>query len=270
MGENARGQLDYARAQAELARLAANKKGQELFEVVNKLTEHNITTTDLREILDVLYNGLQALEELTKLTLYFHDIKSRIDITLGKPLDKFVQSADGQYQRINLGKPVSKYAADTLWRLAYETTNTAYLINDEANIYTDVSRSSFLPMISLLGQLIALDPERDSQKILSKRNEMEDMTKEMLKNITKKLEDNRNEKVDALQARQEELDETFNKDILKEWLAESRGGERRQKEQQAVELKRNARAVAEETVQDMAAENYGDDFDTAAFLNLGK
>merc|ERR1712061_387430 len=223
-------------------------------------TEHNITTTDLREILDVLYNGLQALgelrEEWTKLTVYFHDIKSRIDITLGKPLDKFVQSADGQYQRINLGKPVSKYAADTLWRLAYETTNTAYLINDEANIYTDVSRSSFLPMISLLGQLIALDPERDSQKILSKREEMEDMTKEMLNDITKKLEDNRNKKVDALQARQEELDETFNKDILKEWLAESRGGERRQKEQQAEELKRKARAVAEETKHDMAADNY--------------
>merc|ERR1712004_730963 len=107
-----------------------------------------------------------------------------------------------------------RVSKEQLYQLAYSTSITAYNIHHKALAYVKISETYFMPAVSGLNTLIALDRDSDKIEILRKKTQLDDQANIMLKKINDILLEQEKEFDFAVNKRIRDLKKQFSIEVL--------------------------------------------------------
>lgn len=217
--------LDIAEKQYEKAlktRELAMKEERELTKTINdlmtNLKNYEFTEAQLTEQLAVMAKCIKVMEKLkkewSKLVQYFQHFARQVETTLGTPLKNFVKLGTKNYENKIYEQAANQVIKTVLYRMAYTTSIAAHNIHEESSAYLQLSTDLFMPAVSKLGELIALDPEEDKYEIKSKKKELDDQANKMVSKIDKILQEHEDDFRETIAARLKSLKEKFTVEVL--------------------------------------------------------
>jgi len=184
-----------------------------------KLTSAKLAKGKLTEQLQLLYldiTGLKALAStLDNFIRYFQEFAQRIDVLLETPLNTFVDLTEHFYEnelyKDVANRPVSR---EMLYKLLISISVSAHNIYDEAAAYVELSREHFMPVVSELTELIALDRDDDKSEIKRREARIKTQADTMWIEINNILLDRERKFDNAVEARIKELRNLFTDEIV--------------------------------------------------------
>lgn len=191
----------------------------EIQEAMANLQKFKITEDNLSEQLSVLTKGIQAVahleKEWSKLTVYFQDFATRVDVLLGTPLNNFVKEAEANYEDKLYKNVMAKVSKKALFDLAYTTSVDAFKINKEAAAYYELSDKHFMPAVATLSELLALDPKKNKNIITQKQREINQQSTAMVYEINSALQKKAEDFRISIANRKAELKLLFDTEVIK-------------------------------------------------------
>uniref|UniRef100_A0A914PKR4 Uncharacterized protein n=1 Tax=Panagrolaimus davidi TaxID=227884 RepID=A0A914PKR4_9BILA len=149
-------QFNAADLKAEARRKELNENRKELIEIICKLKSINTNTVELTEIIQYLRFGIDYLGKVKKnwesLVEFFSNIQIIVDENLTKNVNTFITEAKD---------PVSR---TLMLQAALKATGYCIQVSDVAHIYSAVSGKYIMPIISSIGEQLALEPSKARQK----------------------------------------------------------------------------------------------------------
>lgn len=180
------------------------ESNEELSKVLESLTELSPEKlADFDQIRETLMRGIKALasvrEQWQKLVEFFQYITNIIKVCQNESLSSFVQYAKvGQKRVLANGYADVDFMRDLIYEQVSQANTTSYVVWSISDTYVEISRNHLMSRLASLGQLIALDPEKERHTIeLKKRELMEGSqeAQEAIKALVWKAKDHFHEKV---------------------------------------------------------------------------
>lgn len=180
------------------------ESNEELSKVLESLTELSPEKlADFDQIRETLMRGIKALasvrEQWQKLVEFFQYITNIIKVCQNESLSSFVQYAKvGQKRVLANGYADVDFMRDLIYEQVSQANTTSYVVWSISDTYVEISRNHLMGRLASLGQLIALDPEKERHTIeLKKRELMEGSqeAQEAIKALVWKAKDHFHEKV---------------------------------------------------------------------------
>lgn len=180
------------------------KTNEELSNVLESLVELSPEKlADFDQIRNTLMRGIKALasvrEQWQKLVEFFQYITNIIKVCQNESLSSFVEYAKvGQKRALGNGYAGVDFMRDLIYEQVSQANTTSYVVWSISDTYVEISRNHLMSRLASLGQLIALDPEKERHTIdLKKRELMEGSqeAQEAIRALVLKAKDNYHEKV---------------------------------------------------------------------------
>lgn len=180
------------------------KSNEELSNVLESLVELSPEKlADFDQIRNTLMRGIKALasvrEQWQKLVEFFQYITNIIKVCQNESLSSFVEYAKvGQKRALGNGYAGVDFMRDLIYEQVSQANTTSYVVWSISDTYVQISRNHLMSRLASLGQLIALDPEKERHTIeLKKRELMEGSqeAQEAIRALVLKAKDNYHEKV---------------------------------------------------------------------------
>ena len=156
------------------------ESNEELSKVLESLTELSPEKlADFDQIRNTLMRGIKALasvrEQWQKLVEFFQYITNIIKVCQNESLSSFVEYAKvGQKRALENGYAGVDFMRDLIYEQVSQANTTSYVVWSISDTYVEISRNHLMSRLASLGQLIALDPEKERHTIeLKKRKLME-------------------------------------------------------------------------------------------------
>lgn len=180
------------------------KSNEELSNVLESLVELSPEKlADFDQIRNTLMRGIKALasvrEQWQKLVEFFQYITNIIKVCQNESLSSFVEYAKvGQKRALGNGYAGVDFMRDLIYEQVSQANTTSYVVWSISDTYVEISRNHLMSRLASLGQLIALDPEKERHTIaLKKRKLMEgsQQAQEAIRAQVLKAKDDYHEKV---------------------------------------------------------------------------
>ena len=167
------------------------ERNEELSKVLESLAELSPEKlANFDQIRDTLMRGIKALasvrEQWQKLVEFFQFITNIIKVCQNESLKSFVDYAKvGQKRKLANGYADSDFMRDLIYEQVSQANTTSYVVWSISNTYVEISRNHLMSRLASLGQLIALDPEKERHTIDLKKAELMEGSKEAQEAIKK-------------------------------------------------------------------------------------
>lgn len=196
LSENAHRKVEMTRAELDSRRKASKEAEKEQLELQKDLQESMRQLESFKqvaatsgEILVIIQKGLEAFAQLkeqwTKLHQFFMSMSTLIRASLSPQINLFVKEAK---EMAKIGSS-SIAAKEIIYQTAFQSVKVAAVVHHLSDSYCSISKEHLMPLILQLDQLIALDKERDQDKIVLKKSSLGEEAKKAQKaieNIIKK------------------------------------------------------------------------------------
>jgi len=200
---------DYAKTTQSL--LETNKK---LNESLLKISQLDASTASLRDILDMLQEGLKLLTKLkdqwSKLSLFFQEMANLIKMASDKTKQFVDYAKEGE---------LSSYAKNQVYVYARESVTIGYVVHRIASGYFEFSRDHLMAPVSQIPRLMVLNAEDDKAEIQERKAEVMKGCKDATRELKLKIMSEKDEYDSALKARMKRIKEEF--DVLTESLPQA-------------------------------------------------
>ena len=147
---------------------------------IEELGKINLDKINFDDIKKLLMRNLKILgkvkTEWGKLVRFFQKIANIIEFAMEENVKKFVSDA-GKIQQRAIEYKLSDMHRDILYQNANNANKLAFVVSNLSGMYCDVSDNHIMDQIASLGQLMALDPEKERKAIESKQGELEQQAK---------------------------------------------------------------------------------------------
>jgi len=217
--ETAKEQMRKAQERNDAAFERKLEKSQQLDKLVLEIMQFDDQHATLSDILAILDKAIKAIGELqqswSKLVIFFKELSNFIKVHLGKRLNGFTDDLRASADYIiakgitNYGEVITHLQYELLFKAITKASNGAYMTNIQAKTYYNVSQNHLMPLVERLGVLISLDNVVDAGKIAALNTEMKNITREIPKQITQLIRDNKASYDAKVKARKDELSEIF-------------------------------------------------------------
>jgi len=160
------------------------KSNEELSNVLESLVEFSPEKlADFDQIRNTLMRGIKALasvrEQWQKLVEFFQHITNIIKVCQNESLSSFVEYAKvGQKRALGNGYAGVDFMRDLIYEQVSQANTTSYVVWSISDTYVEISRNHLMSRLASLGQLIALDPEKERHTIQLKRRELMESSQE--------------------------------------------------------------------------------------------
>ena len=167
------------------------ESNEELSKVLQSLAEFSPEKiANFDQIRETLIQGIKALasvrEQWQKLVEFFQFITNIIKVCQKESLSSFVEYAKvGQKRELANGYASTDFMRDLIYEQVSQANTTSYVVWSISNTYVEISRNHLMSRLASLSHLIALDPEKERQKIEAKRNELMEGSQEAQEAIRK-------------------------------------------------------------------------------------
>ena len=198
-------QLDMAQKRADEAFVRDMKLNEELTEEIRKLAEFNAVEATTTEVIDVLQQGLKALQKLKErwmeMTMFFQGISNIINVSMGPHLKHLVEdSKTGQKRMTPLLKKM-------IYGHAYEASKMSFLVNSLSSSYLKLSTEFFMPLVAQMGVLMTLTDEKEIER---KKIDVQIQATNMQEQIRQTLQEDQDKFELKSRQRRKELEDSFN------------------------------------------------------------
>uniref|UniRef100_A0AC34F060 Uncharacterized protein n=1 Tax=Panagrolaimus sp. ES5 TaxID=591445 RepID=A0AC34F060_9BILA len=153
---SAQQQFTAAEIKAEARRKEMNENKRELTELICKLQSIDTNTVELTEIIKYLRMGMEYLGKVKKnwefLVAFFNNIQIIVDQNLTTNVNNFIEEAQD---------PVSR---TLMLQAALKATGYCIQVSNAAETYCAVSGTFIMPVISSIGEQLALEPHQARMK----------------------------------------------------------------------------------------------------------
>jgi len=207
-------------AERDMDLLAAEEKelSKTILNTMKNLQNYKIESKQLYQQLQILSEGIKAVAALQKewdnLVRYFQDFALRVDVLLGTPLNTFLDLAKANYENEFYKDVANRVSKEQLYQLAYSTSISAHNIHHEAAAYVELSDKHFMPVVSELTQLTALDRDDDKAEIKRRDAKIQKQADSMWIAINNILVERERKFDNAVEARIKELRHQFTYEIV--------------------------------------------------------
>merc|ERR1711971_231884 len=216
--ELAERKLKDAETRMDVIAAEENELSKTILETMKNLQNYKIESKQLYQQLEILSQGIKAVAALQKewdnLVRYFQDFALRVDVLLGTPLNTFVELAEANYDNELYKDVANRISREQLYQLAYSTSISAHNIHHEAAAYVELSGKHFMPVVSELTELIALDRDDDKSEIKRREARIKTQADTMWIKINNILLDRERKFDNAVEARIKELRNLFTYEIV--------------------------------------------------------
>ena len=166
----------------------SNEELSKVLESLAELSPEKLANFD--QIRDTLMRGIKALasvrEQWQKLVEFFQFITNIIKVCQNESLKSFVEYVRvGQKRVLANGYADSDFMRDLIYEQVSQANTTSYVVWSISNTYVEISRNHLMSRLASLGQLIALDPEKERRTIERKKVELMEGSKEAQEAIKK-------------------------------------------------------------------------------------
>ena len=154
------------------------ESNEELSKVLESLAELSPEKlADFDQIRNTLREGIKALasvrEQWQKLVEFFQYVTNIIKVCQNESLKSFVEYAKvGQKRALENGYAGVDFMRDLIYEQVSQANTTSYVVWSISDTYVEISRNHLMSRLASLGQLIALDPEKDGHTIKLKKREL--------------------------------------------------------------------------------------------------
>merc|ERR1711976_140574 len=207
-------------AERDMDLLAAEEKelSKTILNTMKNLQNYKIESKQLYQQLQILSEGIKAVAALQKewdnLVRYFQDFALRVGVLLGSPLNTFLDLAKANYENEFYKDVANRVSKGQLYQLAYSTSISAHNIHHEAAAYVELSDKHFMPVVSELTQLTALDRDDDKAEIKRRDAKIQKQADSMWIAINNILVERERKFDNAVEARIKELRHQFTYEIV--------------------------------------------------------
>ncbi|XP_046566787.1 uncharacterized protein LOC124275331 [Haliotis rubra] len=201
--------LKTAEARYDEINQRVQRKNDELMKLVEELSQMDAKEIDFNKIRETLTRGIKALGEVRKqwggLVTFFERMSNVIQCSLGPTLDTFTETANVG-RELQLNYSFSKLMQDTLYSQAVQASEVSYVVHEVSGTYVDISRDHLMDKISGLGELIALNPETESDLIKEKHSELMEGARKAQHAIQEKVKEKQLDMHERVQARLSQIE----------------------------------------------------------------
>ena len=212
--EMMREQAKQTQQQADVARERQLESNRKMKETMEKLQKFKAEENTQKAVLEILVEGIKQFAQLktqwTKLLLFFTEMSNLVKVTMGSPLNNFVAHSKAIQDDMLGGHGVSRQARDQIYTPSYEAVKIAYLVNNLATAYMEISTEHMMPQVAKLSELLALSSSSDKKDIEAKKLEVNKEAQVMQEKIETVLSQRTNKFKRDVEARMIEIETTFN------------------------------------------------------------
>ena len=169
------------------------ESNQELSKVLESLAEFSQEKlADFNQIRNTLMEGIKALssvrEQWTKLVDFFQYVTNIINVCQNESLSSFVEYAKvGQRRALENGYAGADFMRDLIYEQVSQANTTSYVVWSISDTYVEISRNHLMSRLASLGELIALNPEKERHIIEMKKRELMQNSREAQEAIEAKV-----------------------------------------------------------------------------------
>ncbi|XP_071096649.1 structural maintenance of chromosomes protein 2-like [Haliotis cracherodii] len=188
----ARFKVEQASSTLEIVRDDFRAKSQKLEKVSEDITELagiQLDKVDFDQIKALLKRGIKAIGEVRiqwgKLVRFCQTISNIIKCSMNENVKNFLQTAE-EGKKFRLKYTMSDMLRDMIYVQANDANTLAYMVNNLAEMYVEVSQKHLMDQVANLGELLGLDPEKDKAAISKRQTELETQAKAATVLVTQK------------------------------------------------------------------------------------
>ena len=169
------------------------ESNEELSKVLESLAEFSQEKlADFDQIRNTLMQGIKALasvrKQWQKLVEFFQYVTNIIKVCQNESLSSFVEYAKvGQKRALENGYAGVDFMRDLIYEQVSQANTTSYVVWSISDTYVEISRNHLMSRLASLGELIALDPEKERHTIELKRRELMESCQEAQEAIEAKV-----------------------------------------------------------------------------------
>ena len=169
------------------------ESNEELSKVLESLAEFSQEKlADFDQIRNTLMQGIKALasvrKQWQKLVEFFQYVTNIIKVCQNESLSSFVEYAKvGQKRALENGYAGVDFMRDLIYEQVSQANTTSYVVWSISDTYVEISRNHLMSRLASLGELIALDPEKERHTIELKKRELMESSQEAQEAIEAKV-----------------------------------------------------------------------------------
>ncbi|XP_048245313.1 uncharacterized protein LOC124141786 [Haliotis rufescens] len=156
------------------------KVSEDITAVITELARIQLDKVDFDQIKALLQRGIKAIGEVRtqwgKLVRFFQTISNIIKCSMNENVKNFLQTAE-KGKKFRLKYTMSDMLRDMIYVQATDANTLAYMVNNLAEMYVEVSQKHLMDQVASLGELLGLDPEKDKAAISKRQTELETQAK---------------------------------------------------------------------------------------------
>jgi len=199
-------QEQYNKASEDLA-----KVNMKLADTLREISQLDLETATIHEILEMLRKGLLLLSKLREqwgqLTMFFEEMAILIKANLHSRTNKFIKQSDQLGKlKMETGMSPSKFSKDLIYSSARDVVGVGYVVNRLATQYFQVSEQYLMPPMGRLSQLMVLDKDMDKVKIMRLKEEIMAECEEAQSAITDLVSDEKKKFNASIQQRMKNIE----------------------------------------------------------------
>ncbi|XP_067661981.1 putative uncharacterized protein MYH16 [Haliotis asinina] len=184
--EQASSTLEAARSDFRERSEKLDKVSEDITAIITDLARIKLDKVDFDQIKALLQRGIKAIGEVRtqwgKLVRFFQTISNIIKCSMNENVKTFLQSAE-KGKKFRLKYTMSDMLRDMIYVQATDANTMAYMVNNLAEMYVEVSQKHLMDQVASLGELLALDPEKDKTAISRRQTELEAQAKDATASI---------------------------------------------------------------------------------------
>ncbi|XP_046560810.1 uncharacterized protein LOC124269820 [Haliotis rubra] len=163
-----------------------DKVSEDITAIITDLARIKLDKVDFDQIKALLQRGFKAIGEVRtqwgKLVRFFQTISNIIKCSMNENVKNFLQSAE-KGKKFRLKYTMSDMLRDMIYVQATDANTLAYMVNNLAEMYVEVSQKHLMDQVASLGELLGLDPEKDKAAISRRQTELETQAKDATASI---------------------------------------------------------------------------------------
>ena len=169
------------------------ESNEELSKVLESLAEFSQEKlADFDQIRNTLMQGIKALasvrKQWQKLVEFFQYVTNIIKVCQNESLSSFVEYAKvGQKRALENGYAGVDFMRDLIYEQVSQANTTSYVVWSISDTYVEISRNHLMSRLASLGELIALDPQKERHTIELKKRELMESSQEAQEAIEAKV-----------------------------------------------------------------------------------
>ncbi|XP_067660759.1 myosin-11-like [Haliotis asinina] len=194
--EQASSTLEAARSDFRERSEKLDKVSEDITAIITELARIKLDKVDFDQIKALLQRGIKAIGEVRtqwgKLVRFFQTISNIIKYSMNENVKTFLQSAE-KGKKFRLKYTMSDMLRDMIYVQATDANTMAYMVNNLAEMYVEVSQKHLMDQVASLGELLALDPEKDKTAISRRQTELEAQAKDATASIARLVRQKKSE-----------------------------------------------------------------------------